>query len=93
MKYRSLRLVKLIKTELSNIFLRELELENSLITIEDVELSENLSEARIKLAVFPESKSQEVLKVLKRKRSFFQDKLTRKLNIKPMPRIKFFLAR
>lgn len=90
MNYRNLRVAKLIKEELGKILLREVEFGNSiLVTIAEVEVFKDLSQARIKLGVIPPAASKEVIDLVNKQRPLLQNLLMKKINIKPMPRIIF----
>lgn len=89
--HRPKRISSLIKEELSKLLVKEIEIPDSLITITDVEVSNNLENAKVKITVYPPQKSPEALEILNKARGRLQFLLTRKLNIKPMPRIAFSL--
>lgn len=90
--YRNLKLESLIQRELNNILLRDYEAGPGVfVTITGVEIDEKLLQAKIKLGVIPFEKEPEVfLKIQKSSRSL-QYKLLKKINIKPMPKLVFFL--
>ena len=92
MNFRSLRVKNLIQTELSKIFTKDIEF-GAFVTIADIEVDSKLEEAIIKVSVIPEEKGKEVFDLLERERKALQFKLLRKMNIKPMPRLKFGLIR
>lgn len=87
--HRSERVSKLILEYLNELLLREVETPGALATITDVEVAKDLSRAAVKVSVLPSEKSGEVLKILKKVESGLQFRLSRKLNIKPMPQIVF----
>ena len=90
MKYfRSERVSDLMMEELNKIILREVEIPEALITITDIEVQKDLSQAIVKISVYPSSKYDEVLKILQRNQSHFQYLLVRKMNIRPIPKISF----
>jgi len=89
MKYRSLRVGNLIRDELGKIILKELEFENALLTITNVEVSDKLETARVKISVIPSSNGDGVLKELNSVCGRLQYLLLKKMNIKPMPKIRF----
>ena len=89
MKYRSLRVANLIRDELGKIILKELEFPNAIPTITQVEIDEKLEAARIKVSVIPSSESEKALKILQEAQRRFQHLLLKKINIKPMPKIRF----
>jgi len=89
MKYRHLRVAELIKEELSKIIARELEFADALVTVTDVRIGEALENAEVRVGVIPNEALAKVLLELQRKQGYLQHLLTKKLNIKPMPRIEF----
>lgn len=94
MNYRPLRVSKLIRGELARIVEREIEFgENILVTITDVEVNKKLEHAKVGVSVIPEHAGEKVLKMLRGAAPRLQYLLVRKINIKPMPRIEFFLDR
>jgi ribosome-binding factor A len=90
MNFRSERVGKLIREELSKMILREVELP-ALATITEVEVDKNLEGARVKVSVLPAKEAENVLAILAAHAGHFQYLLLRKINIKPMPRIFFDL--
>jgi ribosome-binding factor A len=88
MNFRSERVGKLIREELSKMILREVELP-ALVTITEVIIDKKLEGARVELSVIPASQQENVLAILKASAGHLQYLLLRKINIKPMPRIFF----
>lgn len=88
MNFRSERVGKLIREELSLMVLREVELP-ALATITEVEVDKNLESARVEVSVIPASAEKAVLDALTARVGHFQHLLLKKINIKPMPRISF----
>lgn len=74
---------------LNELILRQIETPNALATITDVEVTKDLERAVVKFSVLPSEKSADVLKILEKARGELQFQLSRKLNIKPMPKIVF----
>jgi len=89
MRYRQERIANLIKEEISKLIVREIEFPESLVTITDVEIDDELNRAVISFSVLPSEKSEMALKILGKNRSHLQYLLLRKINIKPMPQIEF----
>lgn len=88
MNFRSERVGKLIREELSKMILREVEL-SALATITEVEVDKKLDGARVKVSVIPAKEEKNVIDELAKKAGYFQHLLLKKINIKPMPRIFF----
>ena len=90
MNFRSERVGKLIREELSKMILREVELP-AMVTITEVEVDKKLEGARVKVSVIPASGEKAVLAELTARAGYFQHLLLKKINIKPMPRIVFVI--
>jgi len=89
MNYRPLRVGKLIREELGIIMLKELEFPGAIVTITDVEVDKKLENAKIMLGVIPIERAEDVLEIAERAKHNLQHLLLKKMNIKPMPRIRF----
>ena len=90
MSRRILRLNELIKEELGQIILREVEFPKGiLVTITRVETASNLISAKVFLSVFPEKFMGQTLKILNLQIYFLQQKLNQKLQMRPVPRLVF----
>ena len=87
--FRSERVQKLVREELSKILGREMDFENALVTITQVEVDKKLEHAKIFVSVIPEAAEETALAALDREAGRLQHILTRTINIKPMPRIMF----
>ncbi len=91
MKFRPERISNLIREELSKLIVRELEFGGALVTLTDVEVNKKMEYAKVGVTVFPSSSADEVIAELKKQQGELQYKLLRILNIRPMPRIDFFI--
>ncbi len=90
MTERIQRVNHLIRQELSQIILREFDfLSDVLITLTRVETSSNLIQAKAHISVMPEKKTKQILQILNRQIYQLQQKLNRRLKMRPVPRIKF----
>lgn len=82
---------QLIKKELGQIILRELEVpKDILVTITRVETTPNLNESKIYISVLPESFQNQTLSMLKEKVWELQQFLNKRLRMRPIPKIMFF---
>ncbi len=93
MNYRDLRVGGLIRNELGKMLLKEFEFPGVLLTITDVVVDKKLESARVDVSILPAEKSGEILRVLQKNQGRLQHLLLKKINIKPMPRIRFVLDR
>lgn len=90
MTQRILRVNQLIKKELSQIILKEIEFpQDVLVTITRVETSANLIESRVWISALPEEKLEKIREILNKKIYFLQQRLNKRLKMRPIPRIKF----
>ena len=89
MNYRPLRVGNLIRDELSLLILRELEFPNTIVTILDVNVDKKMGLARVGVSVVPSERAMTALKTLNDARGSLQHALLRKINIKPMPELRF----
>lgn len=90
MRQRILRINQLIKLLLSEIILKEIELEKgTLVTLTRVKTSPDLSESQVFVSVWPKEKEKEIFKILNKNTRLFQKILNKKLTIKKIPRIIF----
>lgn len=92
MSERILKVNQLIKKELAEIILREVDFSfDVLITVTRVEASSNLREAKVYVSVMPENKAKEVLDNLKAGIYDIQGTLNKRVNMRPLPRIRFII--
>ncbi|MEK7519486.1 MAG: 30S ribosome-binding factor RbfA [Patescibacteria group bacterium] len=85
---------QLIKEELSHLLLREIEFPSDfLVTLTRVESSANLIQAKVFISVLPEGKIKEVLQVLNKQIYQLQQKINRRLKMRPVPQIIFIEER
>ena len=83
------RVNQLIKRELSQILLREAEFPaDILVTITRVETSVDLNQTKVFLSVMPESQTSQTLRILNRQIYNIQQKLNKRLKMRPVPQIK-----
>jgi len=90
-QYRDLRVANVIRDELSLLLLREVELEGAIATITEVKIDEGFAWADIFVSILPEDREVDVLHKLEHATSHLHHLLNKKMNIRPMPRIRFKL--
>jgi len=84
------RVNQLIKKELSQILLREVEFPAGvLMTVTRVESALNLNQAKVYISCLPEEKTSMVFQILNRRIYELQQELNHRLRMRPIPRIKF----
>ena len=85
---RSQRVNELIKKELGNIILREVDFpKDVLVTLTRVDCSSNLIQAKVYISTLPEVYSKEVFKILDKEIYDIQQILNKRLKMRPVPRI------
>lgn len=87
--FRDLKLSSLITEELGKMFSRDFNFDGALVTIMGVDVEKDLLHANVRLGIIPYEKSLDVYKIVSREASDIRFKLLKKLNIKPMPYLKF----
>lgn len=94
MNFRPERVGKLIREELANMILREVDLPPSaLATVTAVEVDKSLEHAKVDVSVIPSDRRTEdaVIGALRASSGRLQHLLLKKINIKPMPQIFFVI--
>lgn len=90
MPQRIQRVNELIRRELGQIIIREMEFPvQALATITRVETSVDLNQAKIYISVIPEEKKSETIKFLAKNIYQLQQFLNKRLKMRPTPRIYF----
>lgn len=89
MSKRIERVNKVLKEEINKILLRDLDFGGALVTIIDVETGLDLRYCNIKISILPEDKEKWAFKILENKIYDIQKTLNKKLNMRPVPRIRF----
>jgi len=90
MSKRVLRVNQLIKKEVSQILLKEIDFPiDTLVTITRVETSTDLNQAKVFFSCLPESQISDVFQILNRQIYDIQQILNKRLRMRPIPRIKF----
>lgn len=90
MSERLQKVNQLIQKEISRIILKEVEFPSgALVTITRVEASPNLTESKVFVSVFPDDKSKIIIGILNKSIYNLQQKLNKRLNMRPLPRLIF----
>ncbi len=90
MRERIKKVNQVVRKELFQIIIREVEFPvNVYVTLTRVETSVNLRQARIYVSVMPENRTREVLNILKSQIYGLQQKLNKRLFMRPVPKIFF----
>ena len=92
MKNRIDQVNKLIRQELGQIILREVDMpEGVVVTLTRVAASGNLQQAKVYISVVPDKNTSEVLKSLRQDIYSIQQMLNSRLKMRPVPRIRWVL--
>ncbi len=91
MNFRKERMGEEVRDRLSLMIREQLELKDMLVTITEVVVAGDLSEARVRVSVLPDALGEEAVRILSKFAGRFQGMLVRQMNIKPIPRIAFEL--
>lgn len=78
----------LLEQEISNIIVRDFHFQ-ALVTLTRVETTGNLIEAKAYISVLPENETDQVIKTLNGDVYNVQQKINKRLNMRPIPKIKF----
>lgn len=90
MSNRIQRVNQLIKKELSEIILKEVDFpRNILVTITRVETSIDLNQTKVYVSCLPEKENKRVFQILNKLIYTLQQELNKRLNMRPVPRIIF----
>ena len=94
MSRRVLRINELVKRELNQVFLREIDFAKDIfVTISKVETSSNLFQAKVYISVVPDKEQEGVFKILNRQIYSIQQELNKRLGMRPVPKIRFMEER
>ncbi len=90
MSERIQRVNSLIRKELGQIILREIDFPKVVLaTLTRVETSIDLSQAKIYISVIPDIETSKVFEILNKEIYNLQQKLNKRLNMRPIPKIVF----
>ena len=90
MKDRVAQINSVVQRELGQIILEEGDFpEGALVTVTRVDASSNLQQARVYISVMPEEKRKNVMRELQATIYFLQQRLNKKLKMRPVPKIIF----
>lgn len=82
----------LLGREINSIFLKDFNFpEGVLVTLSRVDCTANLIEAKVYISVFPDDREDEIMKFLNRAVYAIQQKINKKLKMRPIPKIIFVI--
>jgi ribosome-binding factor A len=92
MKNRLVRVCEVLKREIGMIIRRELEFENTLVTVSDVDITPDLKQAHIFIsALGTPAGRRKAMEALEHHRVMFQTELSRRVHMKHTPHLNFRL--
>ncbi|MBI4709020.1 MAG: 30S ribosome-binding factor RbfA [Candidatus Portnoybacteria bacterium] len=92
MSHRIEKVNELIRHELGRIILENEDFGTGvLVTIMDVAASDDLLHAKVVVSVFPSNKGERILEILNRHIFGLQQMLNKRLQMRPVPKIRFIL--
>lgn len=90
MQKRIQRINQLIKREISQILLKDVEFPSDvLVTVTRVKTSDDLTECNVFISVMPKEKTPQIFNFLNREIYELQGKINRLLKMRPIPRLQF----
>ncbi len=90
MSKRIQRVNALIKRELSQLILKEFDFPlDILVTLTRVETTSGLRDVNAWVSIIPDEKDKKIIEILDKNIYFLQQKLNKRLKMRPLPKIKF----
>ena len=89
MSQRIKKVNELLKHEISQLILREIDFPDILVTITDIDTSADLRHAKVKISALPQDKNELAIEIINQNIFQIQQKLNKKLHMKPIPKIRF----
>lgn len=89
MSDRIVKINELLRHEVSQLLLREVDFDDALVTVTRVDTSADLKQAKVKISVMPTKQGGAALKKIRNKIWPIQQKLNRRLDMKPVPKLSF----
>lgn len=91
MSHRISQLNELFKQELANLIIREMPMQDVLVTLAYVDCSPNLQHAKIGVSVLPDNRSESAIKALKQHSGLFAKILKKKLKLHHIPKFNWVI--
>lgn len=79
----------LLLQEIGKIVLQDFDFPGTLVTLTRVQATSNLIEAKVFISSFPEKNTDKIADILNKNISDIQKQINRKLNMRPVPKIRF----
>jgi ribosome-binding factor A len=79
----------LLLKEIGKIIQKDFDFSDCLVTLTHVDVTPNLIDAKAFITVLPDEKKDAIIKILNNNIKDIQQKINKKLNMRPIPKIKF----
>ena len=89
MSQRIQRVNELLKQEISQLLLKEIDFDDVLVTITNVDTSPDLKNCKVKISVIPTEKNKLALEIIKKNIYHLQQALNKRISLKFNPKISF----
>jgi len=89
MSQRVKKINVLLKHEISQLLLKEIDFCDTLVTITDIDTSSDLKHAKVKISALPQEKNELAIGMINKNIFHIQQKLNKRLQMKPVPKIRF----
>ncbi|MAF20873.1 MAG: ribosome-binding factor A [Parcubacteria group bacterium] len=89
MSQRIQKINELLRHEVSQLLLKEIDFDGILVTIISVDTAPNLSQAKIKITTIPTQRSERALRFINKDIYQIQQQLNKRLNLKFVPKLIF----
>ena len=89
--FRNLKIASVIECELGKLLAKDFSVDGAFVTIMGVDIGTDLLQATVKLGIIPALKGPGVYAEIQKRRGEFQHTLLKKMNIRPMPHLRFAL--
>mgnify|MGYP000733929295 FL=1 len=93
MSPRLKKINELLKRELSTLFPKEFEFQPALVTIMDVDTTQDLKEAKVWLSILGSDNDYDILEIIQKKRGSIQKKLMKRVVLRQTPILDFRIDR
>ncbi len=89
MSQRVKKVNELLRHEISQLLLKEIDFCDMLVTITETDTSPDLRHANVKISVLPQEKNELAIEIINKNIFRIQQKLNKRLHMKPIPKIRF----
>lgn len=89
MSQRIQKINELLRQEVSQLLLKEVDFDDILVTVISVDTSPNLSQAKIKITCLPTERGERALRIINKDIYQIQQQLNKKLNMRFVPKLIF----